>query len=69
MGRALGKNASVGWLIMKYLTTIDDKEFLVEILDEKHISVDGKVLDVDFSTINGQRVFHSSSTENPTNRM
>ena len=57
MGRALGKNASVGWLIMKYLTTIDDKEFLVEILDEKHISVDGKVLDVDFSTINGQRVF------------
>ena len=42
---------------MKYLTTIDDKEYLVEILDEKHVSVDGKVLDVDFSTINGQRVF------------
>lgn len=42
---------------MKYITTIDDREFLVEILDEKHVSVNGKVLDVDFSSINGQRVF------------
>ena len=42
---------------MKYLTTIGEKEYLVEILDEKHVSIDGKVLDVDFSTINGQRVF------------
>jgi biotin carboxyl carrier protein len=42
---------------MKYITTIDDKEYLVEILDEKHVSIDGKILDVDFSTINGQRVF------------
>lgn len=42
---------------MKYITTIDEKEYLVEVLDEKHVSVDGKVLDVDFSTINGQRVF------------
>jgi biotin carboxyl carrier protein len=57
MGRALGKNASIGCPIMKYLTTIDEKEYLVEVLDEKHVSVDGKVLDVDFSTINGQRVF------------
>jgi biotin carboxyl carrier protein len=42
---------------MKYITTIDEKEYLVEVIDEKHVSVDGKVLDVDFSTINGQRVF------------
>jgi biotin carboxyl carrier protein len=42
---------------MKYITTIDEKEYLVEVLDEKHVCVDGKVLDVDFSTINGQRVF------------
>jgi biotin carboxyl carrier protein len=42
---------------MKYVTTIDEKEYLVEILNEKHVSIDGKVLDVDFSTINGQRVF------------
>jgi biotin carboxyl carrier protein len=42
---------------MKYITTIEGREYLVEILDEKHVSIDGKVLDVDFSTINGQRVF------------
>jgi biotin carboxyl carrier protein len=57
MGRPLGTHASIGILHMKYITTIDDKEYLVEILDEKHVSIDGKVLDVDFSTINGQRVF------------
>lgn len=42
---------------MKYITTIDNREYLVEILDEKHVTVNGKVLDVDFSSINGQRVF------------
>jgi biotin carboxyl carrier protein len=42
---------------MKYITTIDEKDYLVEVIDEKHVSIDGKVLDVDFSTINGQRVF------------
>ena len=42
---------------MKYITTIGEKEYLVEVIDEKHVSVDGKILDVDFSTINGQRVF------------
>ena len=27
---------------MKYITTVEGKEFLVEIIDDKHISVDGK---------------------------
>jgi hypothetical protein len=28
---------------MRYITTVEDKQFLVEIIDEKHVSVDGKV--------------------------
>jgi biotin carboxyl carrier protein len=42
---------------MKYVTTIDGKEFTVEIIDEKHVSVDGHVLDVDFESVSGQPVY------------
>ncbi len=33
---------------MKYITTIDGKEFTVEIIDKDHVSIDGKVVEVDF---------------------
>jgi biotin carboxyl carrier protein len=42
---------------MKYITTIDDKEFAVEIIDEHHVSIDGKVLTVDFESVSGQPVY------------
>jgi biotin carboxyl carrier protein len=42
---------------MKYITIIDDKEFTVEIIDAKHVSVNGKILDVDFESISGQPVY------------
>jgi biotin carboxyl carrier protein len=42
---------------MKYVTTINDKEFLVEIIDEKHIRINDKVLDVDFQSVSGQPVY------------
>jgi biotin carboxyl carrier protein len=42
---------------MKYITTIDDKQFTVEILDEKHVSVDGKVYEIDFESVAGQPVY------------
>jgi biotin carboxyl carrier protein len=42
---------------MRYITTVEDKQFLVEILDEKHVSVDGKVYEVDFESVSGQPVF------------
>ncbi len=42
---------------MKYATTIDGKEYIVEILDERHVSVDGKVFEVDFESIEEQPVF------------
>ena len=42
---------------MKYITTVEDRQFLVEIIDEKHVSVDGKVYEVDFESVSGQPVY------------
>jgi len=42
---------------MRYITTVEDKQFLVEIIDEKHVSVDGKVYAVDFESVSGQPVY------------
>jgi biotin carboxyl carrier protein len=42
---------------MRYITTVEDKQFLVEIIDEKHVSVDGKVYQVDFESVSGQPVY------------
>jgi biotin carboxyl carrier protein len=42
---------------MKYITTVEDKEFVVEIVDEKHITVDGKVYEIDFESVSGQPVY------------
>ncbi|NQU29456.1 MAG: biotin/lipoyl-binding protein [Anaerolineae bacterium] len=42
---------------MKYITTIDGKEFLVEIIDDRHISLDGKIVKVDFESVESQPVF------------
>jgi acetyl/propionyl-CoA carboxylase alpha subunit len=41
---------------MKYITTIGEKQFLVEIIDDRHVSVDGKVYEVDFESVSGQPV-------------
>src|SRR5512141_614761 len=42
---------------MKYVTTIGDKEYSVEVLDKRHVSVNGKITEVDFEAINGQPVY------------
>ena len=42
---------------MKYITTIDGKEFLVEIIDDRHVSIDGKIVEVDFESVRSQPVF------------
>src|SRR5215467_487316 len=42
---------------MKYIATVDDKQYLIEIIDEKHVSVDGKIYTVDFENVSGQPVF------------
>jgi len=42
---------------MKYVTTIAGRDFIVEILDEAHVSVDGKSYEVDFESICDQPVY------------
>ncbi|GAB4503005.1 MAG: acetyl-CoA carboxylase biotin carboxyl carrier protein subunit [Anaerolineales bacterium] len=42
---------------MNYITTIDGKEFNVEIVDEKCVRVNGQELAVDFQSVSGQPVF------------
>ena len=42
---------------MKYITTVDNKEFEVEIVDERHVRVGGRLLEVDFKSVGGQPVF------------
>ena len=42
---------------MKYITTINDKEFIVEIIDDHHVSINGKIHNVDFEAVSGQPVY------------
>lgn len=42
---------------MKYIATIDEKEFSVEIIDEKHVNINGKIYEVDFESVSGQPVY------------
>lgn len=42
---------------MKYVTTVDNQEFEIEIVDEHHIRIGGRLLEVDFQAISGQPVF------------
>ena len=42
---------------MKYISTVNDTEYLIEIVDERHVSVNGRVFTVDFNSISGQPVY------------
>lgn len=42
---------------MKYVTTIDGKEFVIEIVDERHVRVGDRLLPVDFQSVSGQPVY------------
>jgi len=42
---------------MKYITTVDDKEFTVEVIDAHHVAVDGVAYKVDFQSVRGQPIF------------
>ena len=42
---------------MKYITTLDGKEYLIEVIDEHHVSVNGRVQEVDFESVSGQPVY------------
>ncbi|NPA92759.1 MAG: biotin/lipoyl-binding protein [Chloroflexi bacterium] len=42
---------------MKYITTVNDQEFEVEILDERHVAVNGKVYEVDMTSMSDQPLY------------
>jgi biotin carboxyl carrier protein len=42
---------------MKYISTVNDTEYLIEIIDERHISVNGRTITVDFNSVSGQPVY------------
>jgi biotin carboxyl carrier protein len=42
---------------MKYITTINDQEFEIEVVDERHIRIGDRLLEVDFESVSGQPVF------------
>jgi biotin carboxyl carrier protein len=42
---------------MKYITTIADREYGIEIIDDNQILVDGVAYEIDFESISGQPVF------------
>ena len=42
---------------MKYVSTINENEYLIEIVDEHNIIVNGKPLKVDFNSVSGQPVY------------
>ncbi|HFC10078.1 MAG TPA: acetyl-CoA carboxylase biotin carboxyl carrier protein subunit [Chloroflexi bacterium] len=42
---------------MKYITTVNDQEFEVEILDERHVAVNGRVYEVDMAAVSGQPLY------------
>ena len=42
---------------MKYITTIDEKQFEIEIVDDHHVRIGDRLLEVDFESVSGQPVF------------
>lgn len=42
---------------MIYIATIDNQEYLIEILDDEHVNVNGVVFEVNFEAVSGQPLF------------
>jgi biotin carboxyl carrier protein len=42
---------------MKYIVTLEGQEYMVEVLDEKHVSLDGQVYAIDFQSVQDQPVY------------
>jgi len=42
---------------MKYVTTINEKEYEIEVIDERHVRIGERLIDVDFESVSGQPVY------------
>ena len=42
---------------MKYITNVDDREFLIEIIDDHHVIVDGSTYEVNFDSVSDQPLY------------
>jgi len=42
---------------MNYVTSIDNQEFAIEIVDERHVRIGERLLEVDFESVSGQPVY------------
>lgn len=42
---------------MKYITTIDETQYEIEILSPRQVSINGKVVEVDFKSVSGQPIY------------
>jgi biotin carboxyl carrier protein len=54
MVKSLGEAKEIA---MKYVTTIDGREYLIDILDEHQVSVDGVLHQIDFMPVGDQQVY------------
>jgi biotin carboxyl carrier protein len=57
MDWSLGAASALKRFPMRYITTIGEHEYLVEILDDDHVIIDGNKFKVDFASIGDQPVF------------
>jgi len=42
---------------MRYITTVGDQEYRIEIVDEKHIRLNDQLMEVDFESVSGQPLY------------
>lgn len=42
---------------MKYVTTVNDKEFMIEVVDDQHVRIGDRLIQVNFEPVSGQPVF------------
>jgi biotin carboxyl carrier protein len=59
MGQPLGTRAPLTWSKknMKYLATINDRTYAIELLDDQHVMVDNVVYDMKFTQVGDQPVY------------
>ena len=57
MGQPVGEDAALIGGAMKYVTRIGDCEYLVDIIDDRHVVVDEVIYEVDFDSVSDQPVY------------